>query len=240
VKPAHRARTLRAAVILIMLTLAGGVLAAPAQATAYRYWGYFHLTKGAWAFAATGPAQAIPAGGSVEGWRFAVADQSSVRTPRATLTFQALCAATAARVGTKRVGLVIDFGRPADSADGAAPPAARATCVAVPTGATGSDVLVAAGATLRLDKGLTCAIDGWPATGCGDSVAAVPAAAARADTKITIAVPTASAAASLAGKSAGNASTSSSGLLLGGLAALVAVAALGFAAWRRARDVSGE
>jgi hypothetical protein len=236
VKPAHRARTLRAAVVLILLTLAGGVLAAPAQATAYRYWGYFHLTKGAWTFAQTGPAQAVPAGGSVEGWRFAVAEQSSVRTPRATLTFQTLCAGTAAKAGTKRVGLVIDFGRPADSADGAAPPAARATCVAVPTGATGSDVLVAAGATLRLDKGLTCAIDGWPATGCGDSVAAVPAAAARADTKITIAVPTAG----LAGKSAGNASTSSSGLLLGGLAALVAVAALGFAAWRRARDVSGE
>jgi hypothetical protein len=236
VKPAHRARTLRAAVVLILLTLAGGALAAPAQATAYRYWGYFHLTKGAWAFAQTGPAQAVPAGGSVEGWRFAVADQSSVRTPRATLTFQALCAGLKPKAGTKRVGLVIDFGRPADSADGAEPPAARATCVAVPTAATGSDVLVAAGATLRLDKGLTCAIDGWPATGCGDSVAAVPAAAARADTKITIAVPTASVAASLAG----NASTGSSGLLLGALAALVAVAALGFAAWRRARDVSGE
>lgn len=239
-KPAHRARMLRAAVILILLTLAGGVVAAPAQAAAYRYWGYFHLTKGAWAFAQTGPAQAVPADGSVEGWRFAVADQSSVRTPRATLTFGALCAGTAPTAGTKRVGLVIDFGRPADSADGTAPPAARAACVAVPTKATGSDVLVAAGATLRLDKGLTCAIDGWPVTGCGDSVAAVPAAAARADTKITIAAPTASAAASPAGTSAGNSSTSSTGLVLGGLAAIVVVAALGFAAWRRARDVSGD
>ena len=239
-KPAYRARMLRAAVILILLTAAGGVLAAPAQASAYRYWGYFHLAKGAWTFAQTGPGQAVPAGGSVEGWRFAVADQSSVRTPRAAPTFDALCAGTAAAAGTKRVGLVIDFGRPADSADGAAPPAARAACVAVPTSATGSDVLVAAGATLRIDKALTCAIDGWPAVGCGESVAAVPAAAARADTKITIATPTASAAASPAGKSANAGSTSSSGLVLGGLAAIVAVAALGFAAWRRARDVSGD
>jgi hypothetical protein len=236
VKNAHRARMLRAAVILILVTLAGGVVAAPAQAAAYRYWGYFHLTKGVWAFAQTGPAQAVPAGGSVEGWRFAVADQSSIRAPRAEPTFEALCAGTAAVAGTKRVGLVLDFGRPADSADGAVPPAARAACVAVPTKATGSDVLVAAGATLRLAKGLTCAIDGWPVTGCGESVASVSAAAARADTKITIAAPTSSP----AGTSSATSSTSSRGLLLGGLVAIVAVAALGFGAWRRGRDATDD
>ena len=95
-KSVHHARLLRAAVIAILLTLAGGAVAAPAQAAAYRYWGYFHLTKGAWAFAATGPAQIVPADGAVDGWRFAVADESSIRTPRATPTFAALCSSTAA------------------------------------------------------------------------------------------------------------------------------------------------
>ena len=138
-KSTRHARLRRAAIILILVTAAGAFVAAPAQAAAYRYWGYFHLTKGAWAFAQTGPAQVIPADGTVDGWRFAVADESSIRTPRATPTFDALCAGTATKAGTKRVGLVIDYGRPADSADGAtgaAPPAARATCVSVPAKAT--------------------------------------------------------------------------------------------------------
>ena len=234
-KPARQARMLRAAVIVILATLAGGIAAAPAQAASYRYWGYFHLIKGAWAFAPAGPAQTIPADGSVDGWRFAVADESSIRTPRAKPTFEALCAGTAVKAGTKRVGLVIDYGRPADSADGATPPAAQATCVTVPAKATGSDVLVAGGATLRLNKGITCAIDGWPATGCGDPVAPVSAAAASADTPIIIAAPKA-AAVKPASQPAQGDSGSSPWLILTGVVALVA--ALGVAAWRRGRDAT--
>jgi len=240
VKPARHGRILRAAVILILVTLAGGVVAAPAQAAAYRYWGYFHLTKGAWAFAQTGPAQAIPADGTVEGWRFAVADESSIRVPRATPNFAALCTGSVIKAGTKRVGLVLDFGRPADSADGAAPPAARATCVTVPAKATGSDILVAGGATMRLDKVLTCAIDGWPATGCGDSVAQVSAAAASPDTTITIADPKAGAAANPAAPPAAGHSNNSRGLVLGWASAVALVAALGFAAWRRGSDATDD
>ena len=229
----------RSAVILILVTLAGGLLAAPAQAAAYRYWGYFHLTNGAWTFAQTGPGQAIPANGSVEGWRFAVADETSVRTPRATPSFATLCAGTPVTAGHKRVGLVIDFGRPADAADASKPPpAAKATCVAVPAKATGSDVLVAAGTTLRLDKALTCGINGWPATGCGDPVAPVPAAAASPDTKITIAAPAKAAMADSTSKPAAESSNGSRGLLLGGAGAVVLVALLGFAAWRRGRDAT--
>ena len=236
-RPTRHTRALRAAVILILVTLAGGILAAPAQAAAFRFWNYFHLAKGAWTFAQTGPAGFVPPDGSVEGWRFAVGDESSTRNPRAVMTFDALCAGTAAKADAKRVGLILDFGRPADSANGAEPPAPKATCVSVPKKATGSDVLVAAGATLRLDKALTCAIDGWPATGCGESVAPVPAAAAAADTNITIAAPATGAAASPAKKSAESDSTSSPWVILGGLAALLLVAALGFGAWRRGRDV---
>jgi hypothetical protein len=232
-KPARQARMLRAAVILILVTLAGGIAAAPAQAASYRYWGYFHLTKGAWAFAQTGAAQSTPANGAVEGWRFAVADESSIRAPRATPTFAALCTGTAIKAGSKRVALVIDFGRAADSADGATPPAPKASCVTVPEKATGADILVAGGATLRLSKALDCAIDGWPATGCGDPVANVSAAAARPDTKITIASPKVSPASSVT-----QSSTGSPVLILGGAGALVLVAALGFGAWRRGRDAT--
>jgi hypothetical protein len=232
-KPVAQARILRAAVILILLTLAGAMAAAPAQAASYRYWGYFHLTKGAWAFAQTGPTGVIPANGAVEGWRFAVADESSVRYPRAKPAFATLCPAAVTKAGSKRVGLVLDFGRPADSADGSTPPAARATCVTVPDKATGADILVAGGATLRVSKTLDCAIDGWPATGCGDPVANVSAAAARADTPITIAAPKAIP----AGQSAAKSSTSP-GLVLGGAVVVALIAALGFAAWRRGRDAT--
>jgi MYXO-CTERM domain-containing protein len=238
-KSPRHTRVLRAAVIAILVTLAGGVVVAPAQAAAYRYWGYFHLTKGAWAFAQTGAAQATPANGAVEGWRFAVADESSIRTPRATPTFAALCTGTAVKTGTKRVALVLDFGRPADSADGAKPPAPKATCVTVPEKATGADILVAGGATLRVSKTLDCAIDGWPATGCGEAVANVSAAAASPDTKITIAAPKANATGSAA-QSADKSSTGSPTLVLGGAGALALVAALGFAAWRRGRDATDD
>ena len=239
-KPARQVRMLRAAVILLLIILAGAFVAAPAQAAAFRYWGYFHLTNGAWAFAQTGPAQAIPADGAVEGWRFAVADESSTRTPRATPAFAELCTGAATKAGTKRVGLVIDFGRPADSADGTAPPAPQATCVTVPAKASGSDILVAGGATLRLDKALTCAINGWPATGCGDTVAEVSAAAASPDTAVTIAAPKADGAAGPATQPAANDSNSSRGLVLGGVGAVALVAALGFSAWRRGRDATGD
>jgi len=232
------ARALRAAVIAILVTLAGVAVAAPAQAAAYRYWGYFHQAKGAWAFAQTGPAQANPADGTVEGWRFAVADEASVRLPRSTPTFAALCGSTAPVAGSKRVGLVIDFGRPADSADGATPPAPKATCVTVPLTASGSDVLVGGGATLRVDKALSCGIDGWPATGCGDPVAHVSAAAAGADTKITIATPKADAM-SPATQPA-ESSNGSRGLVLSGVGVVALVSALGFAAWRRGRDATDD
>ena len=180
---------LRSGVALVLLALAALVTAPQAQAAAYRYWGYFQLTNGSWAFAQKGPDQTVPKDGSVEGWRFAVADQSSTRTPRATPTFDELCSGTTKVSGQKLVGLVVDFGRPADSADASAtPPSPRGDCVSVPTDATGSQVLAAAGLQLRLDKGLMCGIQGWPATGCGDPVAAVPAAAKSPDTSVTLAV----------------------------------------------------
>ncbi|GAA4356628.1 SCO2322 family protein [Angustibacter luteus] len=180
-------RALRLMAVLVVAAVAGLVVASPAHADAYRYWGYYQLKDGAWTFAQKGPAETTPADGAVEGWRFAVADESSTRTPRLVPTFDSLCGTTDKTAGNKLVALVVDFGRPADGPDGtSAPPAPIAQCVSVPTAATGSDVMAAAGLTLRLDKSLTCAINGWPATGCGDPVDPVPAAAASPDTSITL------------------------------------------------------
>ncbi|GAA1972635.1 hypothetical protein GCM10009817_11010 [Terrabacter lapilli] len=182
-------RVLLAAVVAACLS---ALTLAPAQAAAYRYWGFFQLTGTTWAFAQKGPDQTVPKDGTVEGWRFAVADESSTRFPRAVLTFDQLCGATPAQAGKKRVGLVLDFGRPADAADGATPPQPKASCAVVPTDATSSAVLATAG-EVRAEKGLVCAIAGYPATDCGGAVKEVSPEAKAKDQPISIAGPAASA-----------------------------------------------
>ncbi|MEO7446930.1 MAG: SCO2322 family protein [Humibacillus sp.] len=180
--------------LLLAVLLAGAFAAltlAPAQAAAYRYWGFYQLTDSKWAFAQKGPDQTVPADGSVEGWRFAVGDEQSTRLPRAVLTFDELCGTTPAAAGQKRVGLVVDFGRAADAADASTtPPAPTASCATVPTDGTSTDVLAKAG-TLRIEKGLVCAVAGYPTTDCGGEVKSVSAEAKAADTPVTIAAPSA-------------------------------------------------
>jgi MYXO-CTERM domain-containing protein len=184
------ATPLRVVLSLLLAGVFAALTIAPAQAAAYRYWGFYQLTDGAWAFAQKGSDQTVPADGSVEGWRFAVGDEQSTRFPRAVLTFDELCGATPAAAGQKRVGLVVDYGRPADSADGATPPEPTASCASVPTAATSTDVLATAG-KLRTEKGLVCAVAGYPATECGSEVKEVSAEAQAADTPVTIAPPAA-------------------------------------------------
>jgi MYXO-CTERM domain-containing protein len=184
------ATPLRVVLSLLLAGVFAALTIAPAQAAAYRYWGFYQLTDGAWAFAQKGSDQTVPADGSVEGWRFAVGDEQSTRFPRAVLTFDELCAATPAAAGQKRVGLVVDYGRPADAEDGATPPEPTALCASVPTAATSTDVLAQAG-ELRTEKGLVCAVSGYPATGCGGEVKEVSAEAQAADTPVTITAPAA-------------------------------------------------
>ena len=83
------------------------------------------------------------------------------------------------------MGVVIDSGRPADAEGGATPPAPQAACAVVDTKASSAEVLATVG-LVRVDKGLTCAVNGYPATGCGAEVKQVPAAAKAADTPVTI------------------------------------------------------
>ncbi len=185
--PARRRRVRGLLATLVALALAVLTIA-PAQAAAYRYWGFYQLTDGAWAYAQKGPDQTTPEDGTVEGWRYAIGDESSSRLPRAVLTFDELCASTPAQDGKKRVGLVIDYGRSADSAGSATPPAPTASCAVVATDGTSSDVLATAG-QLRVEGGLVCAVAGYPAADCGGEVKEVSREAAAPDTAIQIAVP---------------------------------------------------
>jgi hypothetical protein len=182
----------------VLATLVAACLAAltvaPAHAAAFRYWGFYQLTNGAWAFAQKGSDQTVPKDGSVDGWRFAVADEASTRFPRAVLTFDQVCGNTAAEAGKKRVGVVVDFGRPADSADNATPPEPKAVCAVVATDATSTAVLAAAG-EVRTEKGLVCGVAGYPAKECGAPVKNVTPEAKAADQPVTIAAPAATPAA---------------------------------------------
>jgi hypothetical protein len=176
----------------VLATLVAACLAAltvaPAHAAAFRFWGFYQLTNGAWAFAQKGSDQTVPKDGSVDGWRFAVADEASTRFPRAVLTFDQICDSTPAEAGKKRVGVVVDFGRPADSADNATPPEPKAVCAVVATDATSTAVLAAAG-EVRAEKGLVCGVAGYPATECGAPVKDVTPEAKAADQPVTIAAP---------------------------------------------------
>ena len=68
----------------------------------------------------SGPAEAAPADGAVEGWRYAVAG-AEPRFPRADGDFELICGSTDADAGEKRVAVVIDYGTDADSEDGSNP-----------------------------------------------------------------------------------------------------------------------
>ncbi len=186
--------------LAVLLAAAFAVLTvAPAHAAAYRFWGFYQLADGAWTFAQKGADETVPKDGTVEGWRFAVADTGDTRQPRTTLSFDQICGATPARSGNKRVGLVVDFGRPADGTDAAVtPPEPKAVCAVVPSAGTSTDVLRAAG-ELRIDKGLVCAVAGYPATGCGGEVKELSPEAKAADAPVQIAAATGSASGAAAG-----------------------------------------
>ncbi len=176
------------AVLALLAALVGP--AQQAHAAYYKYWGFWQVSAGAWGFAAKGPDQTTPADGSVDGWRYAVSDESSTRTPRVLPTFAQLCASTPAEDGKKRVGLVVDFGRDADGDGTTPPPALAVSCAVVPTAATSSDVLATAG-KVRVGGGFVCGVAGYPATGCADAVATVTDAMKAADTPLALPTPSA-------------------------------------------------
>ena len=172
-------RRLLAAALGAAVTALTCLAAGPAQAeSGYRYWGYFHSEAGSstWAFADKGPDETRPADGSVEGWRLAITVGTSGREPRAAPDFESICGETAAGDGEKRVAVVIDYGLADEAPDGESPPEPRGECAVVSAQASGTQVLQAV-AGVRVEAGLTCGIDGYPAGECGPEIknASVPA-----------------------------------------------------------------
>ncbi|MGW7521497.1 SCO2322 family protein [Streptomyces sp. NPDC054796] len=146
--------------------------AAPAAKDGYRYWSFWEQDgKGSsWSYATQGPSVLRPADGDVLGFRFAVSEDSKdAATPRGTAAFDAVCGDTDAKSGSKRVALSIDFGTAADAPGGEQPPKARTACARVGEGATAAEALASVAEPLRYNSdSLLCAIDGYPAKGCGE------------------------------------------------------------------------
>jgi hypothetical protein len=172
---------------LVLATLAGFLLAGTVATTAqaedgYRFWGYYQWSSGQWAFSQKGSDAVVPADGAVEGWRYAVGG-AKPRVPRAAGDFDAICGKTPAETGKKRVALVVDPGTPEDATGGETPGQATGTCVVTDVQATGAKILAAV-APVRIEKGLTCGIAGYPAKGCGDQVKNINVPAT--DTPVTL------------------------------------------------------
>jgi hypothetical protein len=227
-------RIARAGSAAVVIAAGLALLSAPAaDAAAYRYWTYWHGKNGAWAFATAGPASVVPTDGSVEGWRFAVTTQagSPSDSPGVVPSFDAICGASPAPSGQKRVALVIDPGSAASAPEGQLPPEPSATCVVVDQDATGYQVLRSA-VVVRTEGGLVCGIADYPADECAPVVdepapgATKPPSPSAVDSASPAAVPSAT--------SPRDDSDPGSPLWTAGvLAALAAVG--GVLVWRRSR-----
>ncbi|MFJ4332494.1 MULTISPECIES: SCO2322 family protein [unclassified Streptomyces] len=160
---------------LALLLLAAFLLVAnagQAQAAGYRYWSFWDRDGGTWVYATQGPSLVRPSDGDVQGFRFAVSEDSGdAAQPRGTADFATICAKTPAEDGSKRVALVLDFGTASDAPSGDTPPAPRTACAQVSPEATTADALAAVAGPLRYDtNALLCAIAGYPKSGCGEQV----------------------------------------------------------------------
>jgi hypothetical protein len=115
-------------------------------------------------YATQGPSTARPSDGDVQGFRFSVSEDSKDSAkPRGGADFATICAKTPAREGSKRVGLVLDFGTSSDAPSGSTPPRPRTACARVDDDATTADALAAVAKPLRYDtNALLCAIAGYP------------------------------------------------------------------------------
>ncbi len=169
-------RSARGVVLAAVVAVLGAFASPAAQAadgTGYRYWSFWERDGARWVYAQQGAGTTRPADGAVQGFRFAVSqDSRDAAEPRGAADFEAACAGTPAKGGTKRIALVLDFGTPGDAPKGETPPAPRTVCARVATDATTAEALADVAAPLRYDSSaLLCAIVGFPKSGCADQVA---------------------------------------------------------------------
>ncbi|RLV66268.1 secreted protein [Streptomyces sp. CBMAI 2042] len=162
------------AALLAVLLAASGVLlgAGGAQAAGYRYWSFWEGDGKSWAYATQGPSLVRPDDGTVQGFRFAVSEDSAdADRPRHAPDFGAICADTPAKGGAKRVALVIDPSTAEDAPAGEKPPALRTACAQVAPDASSAEALASVAKPLRYDSSaMICAISGYPKSGCGEQV----------------------------------------------------------------------
>ena len=238
-------RTIISASVATVVALFAFAPAAHAD-SAYRYWSYFTSSDGTWTYAMKGPADLVPADGTVDGWRFAVTSDAMATPPNPTAApdFATLCKDVPAEAGKKRVGLVIDAGPAAVAPAGETPLNQSVACTVVPVDATGLQVLESLD-KVRLDKGLVCGIDGYPATECSPTVdlalaslngdasaaaSAAPATSASSDAMSTQAAPSESSSATPTSTSSGNGSMWITFLIIG-----LVILAVGFVMTRSRR-----
>ncbi|MFB8020544.1 SCO2322 family protein [Streptomyces rubiginosohelvolus] len=176
VRPAQVTARLRVPLVALLAALvaASAVLlgAGSAQAAGYRYWSFWEGNGKNWEYATQGPSLLRPDDGTVQGFRFAVSEDSGdADQPRRAPDFGAICADTPAKDGKKRVALVIDSGTTTDAPDGEKPPALRTVCAQVSPDASSAEALAAVAKPLRYDdSAMLCAISGYPKSGCGEQV----------------------------------------------------------------------
>ncbi|MFJ2098341.1 SCO2322 family protein [Streptomyces anulatus] len=160
--------------LLAALVAASAVLlgAGSAEAAGYRYWSFWDGNGKNWEYATQGPSLLRPDDGAVQGFRFAVSEDSGdAAQPRRAPDFGAICADTPAKDGQKRVALVIDPGTAADAPDEEKPPAPRTACARVAPDASSAEALASVAKPLRYDSSaMLCAISGYPRSGCGEQV----------------------------------------------------------------------
>ncbi len=230
------ARATLGAVIAVLASvfLVAGTAGSASAEDGYRYWNYSHLEGDAFAFAQSGPGDITPKDGTVEGWRYGTSTVSQGVFPRADLaevSFDAVCEGVEAGDGEKRVAVLVDFGTEAD-ADGADVPDPRADCAVAPTDATGQQVLESV-VDLRAEKGMICALDGYPAKGCGEPVGDAQVSADEQTVAFTLPV-------SADDTQEASATTEDDGgvswALIGALALVVVLAAVAVPLYRRNRD----
>ncbi|GAB2750395.1 SCO2322 family protein [Streptomyces bullii] len=163
---------IRRVVPLVLAALLVSAGAGQAQAAGYRYWSFWERDGDRWTYATQGPSTTRPADGDVQGFRFAVSEDSAdAARPRGTAGFASICAKTPPRDGRKRVALVLDFGTAAHAPSGETPPARRTACARVSPDATTAEALAAVAGPLRYDThALLCAIADYPRQGCGAQV----------------------------------------------------------------------
>lgn len=167
------ARLITVVLTALAVLAAAVVTSAPAQAEdGFKYWGYYQLTGREWSASKKGADGVTPKDGSVEGWHYAITTTKPDRPPRTDATFQDICEGATAEQGQKRVAVAIDYGTAAEADDGETPPKPEAECAVVPDDATGQQVLESV-AQVRVEGGLSCAVNGYPASGCGDPVSDV-------------------------------------------------------------------